>query len=213
MKHNINTILFDLDGTLVDTDMLVLRGYLYLFDKYRPDYKLSFHELKSFLGPSLKEVFPKYFKEDFNLLLKEFHDFSENNIKRFAYLYEGVEKTLSLLNEKGYKLGIVTSRYKNSLDIVLKAFPLRKYFSCFITLSDVQKGKPDKESLEKALNVLDSKKENTIFIGDTETDILCGKNMGVKTALVSWSHFKNLKADYYLSQYDNLLLDLLLKEQ
>lgn len=213
--NKINTILFDLDGTLVDTDMLVIRAYLYLFDKYRPDYKLTVNELTSFLGPTLVEVFPKYFKEDFQMLLKEFHEFSKNYIARFAKVYDGVEKTLIELKENNFKLGIVTSRYRNSLDIVLNAFDIEKYFDCFITLSDVNKSKPDRESVDKALIKLASKRENTIFIGDTESDIECGKNAGVKTAIVAWSHFKDkvVDADYVLSSYQDLINDLELKEE
>lgn len=215
MKNNVDTILFDVDGTLVDTDMLVIRAYLYLFDKYRPDYKLTFKELSSFLGPTLIETFPKYFKEDFKMLLHEFHEFSANYIARYAKMYDGLEDTLALLKEKGYKLGIVTSRYRNSLDIVLNAFPIAKYFSCFITLSDVTKSKPNRESIDKALENLNSKKEHTIFVGDASTDIECGINAGVKTCLVSWSHSKEsfTKADYILSDYHNLFKDLNLKEE
>ena len=211
--NKITTLLFDFDGTLLDTDMLVIRSYLHVFDKYRPDYKLTLKELSSFLGPKLKDIFPKYFKEDFDELLSEFHKYSYCNITRFAYVFEGVYSTLELLKNKGYKLGIVTNRFKDSLFEVIKPFDLKKYFDCFIALDDVKYSKPSKEAIDKALKLLNSKKEETIFIGDTETDIMAGKNAEVKTALVGWSHFndKKIKADFILNSFDSLFKDLKLE--
>lgn len=212
--NKITTLLFDFDGTLLDTDMLVIRSYLHVFDKYRPDYKLTLKELSSFLGPKLKDVFPKYFKEDFNELLSAYHKYSYSNITRFAYVFDGVYNSLELLKNKGYKLGIVTNRFKDSLFEVIKPFDLKKYFDCFIALDDVKYSKPNKEAIDKALILLNSKKEETIFIGDTESDIMAGINADVKTALVGWSHFKGNKqinADYILNSFDSLFEDLKLE--
>ncbi len=205
----IKAILFDFDGTLLDTDSLIKEAYKYLFKKYKADYVLSEEELDSFIGPTLKSVFPKYFKEDFSLLLKEFHEFSFKHILEYAKVYDGLFEMLELLNSFHYKLGIVTNRFKNSLDMALAPFSLEKYFSCFVTLDDVLKPKPDQEPINVAINQLNVKKEEVIFIGDSFSDIKAGINAGVKTCLVAWSKIINqIKADYVLTSYKNLFEDL-----
>ena len=62
-------VLFDVDGTLIDTDQLIINSYKELFRRFRPDYKLTKDEEISFLGPTLASMFPKYFNEDFNSLI------------------------------------------------------------------------------------------------------------------------------------------------
>lgn len=207
----IKAIIFDFDGTLLDTDLLIKEAYKYLFKKYRPEYVLSLEELNSFIGPTLESVFPKYFKEDFALLLKEFHEFSFSHILEYARIYDGLIETLELLNKFHYKLGIVTNRFKNSLEMALKAFSLDKYFSCFITLNDVINPKPNKEPIIKAMQQLKVKKEEVIFVGDTLSDINSGINAGVKTCLVAWSNLKDSKTDYVLNSYKSLFKDLMLE--
>ena len=59
MFETVNTIVFDLDGTLLNTDDLVINSYREVFKIYRPDYKLSKEEEISFLGPTLKSMFLK----------------------------------------------------------------------------------------------------------------------------------------------------------
>ena len=179
-------ILFDLDGTLIDTDMLIIRSYMHLFDTYRPDYKLTMKELISFLGPVLKDVFPRYFKEDFDVLLKTYHGYSHANIERFVSLFEGVLDMIKEFKENGIKMGLVTNRFKYSALEVMEPFDIKKYFDVIITLDEMEKPKPDPEGIIKAMNMLNAKKEDVIFVGDNKSDFLAGKNAGVKTALISW---------------------------
>lgn len=211
----IKAILFDFDGTLLDTDMMVIRSYLYIFDKYRPDYNLSLKELTSFLGPKLVDVFPKYFKEKFAILLNDFHDYSYAHIN-YAFLYDGVKDALKLLKNKGYKIGIVTNRYRDSLMRVMQPFINKSIFDVVICLDDVTYSKPAKEPIECALKELNVKKEETIYIGDTKIDVQTGINAEVKTCLVSWSNFKeeiDIPYDYLLNSYHTIFHDLKLSEE
>jgi prephenate dehydrogenase len=57
-------VLFDLDGTLIDTDKLIFMSYRHVFNKYRPDYKLTFEEVINFLGPTLMDTFKVYFPNE-----------------------------------------------------------------------------------------------------------------------------------------------------
>ena len=77
----IKAIIFDFDGTLANTDELVIRSYREVFKTFRPDYKLTESEEISFLGPTLEDMFKKYFKEDFITLLNVYHNYAFKNTK------------------------------------------------------------------------------------------------------------------------------------
>ena len=206
--NNIKAIIFDLDGTLVDTDRLVIRSYREVFKKFRPDYQLSQEEELSFLGPTLKVMFSKYFTEDFEVLLKEYQTFAFANTKKYASLYPHVREMLSYLNQKGYLVCLVTSRFTKSLDEMFNCFDLREYFATIITLDDVKEAKPSPEGLNIILKKYQLKQNEVIYIGDNKTDFLAGINAGVYTGLVSWAYGRNnvvLNPDLLINDYQEII--------
>ena len=187
-------ILFDLDGTILNTDKLIKKTFIKVFEKYKPEYILSEDELLSFLGPSLKESFLKYFSsEKVDELIEYYHDYNHSHHKDFVYVYPSVIETLEYLKNKDYPLAIVTTKLKIAADIGLNTFDLKKYFDVVIGYDDVRTTKPDPEGILKAMKLL--KVEKAIYVGDNITDIEAGKNAGVKTIAVKWSPegFKKLQ--------------------
>ena len=91
--ENIKVILFDVDGTLIDTDELIINSYKELFRIFRPDYKLTREEEISFLGPTLASKFPRYFKEDFQLLFQVYRNYRH---KDFLYIQQTLLKCQAL---------------------------------------------------------------------------------------------------------------------
>ena len=88
---------------------------------------------------------------------------------------------------RGYKTALVTSRLYNTTMQGLEKYAIKQYFDVIITANDTTKHKPDPEPVNITLEKLGSKPENTIMLGDTLFDLLCAKNAGVKSVLVSWS--------------------------
>ncbi len=204
-------ILFDLDGTLINTDILIIRSYLHVFDTFRPDYKLNIKELLSFLGPPLKDIFPKYFKEDFTTLLKCYHEYSFKNIKKCVFLYDGVEKMLQKFKQNGYVLGVVTNRYLNSALEVLEPFDIKKYFDVIVTLDDVE-AKPSPDGILKAIAELNANIDYTIYVGDSFSDYKASINAGIRCGLVSWLEKENvedLKPNYLIKNFDEFVTEVL----
>ncbi len=179
-------VLFDLDGTLIHTNDLIFESFKHVFKTYKPDYELSEEELISFLGPTLKETFMKYFEDDMiSTLIDAYRDHNLSHHEAFVYVYPGVIETLKELKEKGYRLGVVTSKFRDSAKHGMDLFELSDYFDVLIGLDDVQHHKPDPEGILKAMDILDTKK--AIYVGDNPSDMMAAKAAGVLAVGVEWS--------------------------
>ena len=110
--NNLKAIIFDLDGTLINTDELIIASYHAVFNKFRPNYKLTREEEISFLGPPLEVMFKKYFKEDFDTLLHEYRKYAHEHTLELASTYDYVEEMLQFLNDNNY---IVCCNYNSRI--------------------------------------------------------------------------------------------------
>lgn len=205
----INTILFDLDGTLIDTNELIITTFLHTLDKYYPG-SYQREDVLPFIGPSLHETFGSIDPDRVEEMILEYRSFNIANHDRMVTEFTGVSETVQALLKKGYKLGIVTTKMH---DVVLKGLRLMMldpYFDVIVALDHVEKVKPDPEPIFKALEQLNSKPEETIMVGDNYHDILAGQNAGTKTAGVAWSikgrdYLAKFQPDYILENMADLL--------
>ncbi|MGG0719959.1 pyrophosphatase PpaX [Robertmurraya massiliosenegalensis] len=197
MSSNITTLLFDLDGTLIDTNELIIQSFLHTLEQYYPGaYKRE--DVLPFMGPTLTETFAAMNEEKVEEMTNVYRTFNLANHDSLVTEFEGVKETVAKLKEEGFKLGIVTTK---RLAVVEKGLALTKldpYFEVIVAIDHVSKAKPDPEPVLKALEQLDSTPEEAIMVGDNFHDIVGGKNAGTKTAGVAWS----LKGKDFLEQYD-----------
>lgn len=179
-------VIFDLDGTVLNTDLLIKKSFIHVFKKYRPDYTLSEEELLSFLGPSLYDTFSCYFEQSMvKELIDYYREYNHAHHEDYVTIYPGVKETLQYLKDHGYPMAIVTTKVKDAAYIGLDLFGLTDYFQVVIGHDDVHRSKPDPEGILLALDQLGVK--DGYYIGDNITDILAGKNAGLKTIGVKWS--------------------------
>ena len=193
----ITTILFDLDGTLIDTNELIISTYLHTLEKYYPG-KYEREDVMPFIGPSLWEVFGSMDTERSEEMITEYRTWNLANHDLMVKEFVGVSDTVKALVEKDYKIGIVTTKLHSTVLKGLRLMDLEKYFDVIVALDHVEKAKPDPEPIYKALEQLGSKPEETIMVGDNYHDILAGKNAGTKTAGVAWS----IKGRDYIAKYE-----------
>lgn len=181
-------IIFDLDGTLLDTAPLIKESFNYTFNKLMPGYSVSEQEHKSFLGPSLHESFSRYFKseEEIDLAIETYQQHNLYHQQEFVNIYDDVKDTLTYLKDEGYPLAVVSTKRRNAVLIGLDLFNLRDYFQLILTHEDVNNVKPDPEGILKALDKLHVKKG--IYVGDNASDIYAGKNAHIDTAGVYYSN-------------------------
>ena len=209
MDNKITTLLFDLDGTLVDTNELIFASFLHTFEHYYPG-RFKREDILPFMGPSLDETFSSINRDKTEEMKKMYIDFNKENHDALVTEFNGVYETIKKLKEAGYKLGIVTTKRSEIVTMGLNLTKLTPFFESVVTFNDVTKTKPDPEPINKALEFFGSRPEETIMIGDNSHDIEAGKNAGTKTAGVAWSlkgkEFLNgFEPDYMLDTMEDLL--------
>lgn len=171
-------VLFDLDGTLLDTKELIFESFRYVFKNHKPEYTLSEQELNSFLEPTLKQTMERYFDPSLTEeLIEEYrrhnHEYHDAYVKPFA----GAKETLEYLKEHGYPLGIVSNKKKETIQHGLVSCGLDPYFDVIVDCDDVDQPKPDPQGLLKACELLYHGHDDMIYIGDSVSDIEACKNM------------------------------------
>ncbi|MDR6999471.1 pyrophosphatase PpaX [Neobacillus niacini] len=199
MTNNITTLLFDLDGTLIDTNELIIATYLHTLEKYYPN-KYKREDVFPFMGPTLQEAFEMVGADPTRVeeMILEYRTYNLANHDLLVKEFPNVLETIRTLKEKGYKLGVVTTKRHDTSLKGLALMKLEEYFDVVIALDHVTKVKPDPEPIFKALEQLNSTSEETIMVGDNFHDILAGKNAGTKTAGVAWT----IKGRDYLAKYE-----------
>lgn len=209
MNNSIKTVLFDLDGTLIDTNDLIISSYLHTLEQYFPN-QFKREDVLPFMGPSLHEVFDKLNPEKTEEMILAYRTFNKANHDLLVKEFEGVYDTVKILKEKGYKLGVVTTKKLDVAQMGLNLAKLAPFFEVVIAIDHVNKIKPDPEPILKALELLDSSPEEALMVGDNYHDILGGQNAGTKTAGVAWSlkgreALEKYKPDYMLETMSDLL--------
>ena len=202
------TILFDVDGTLIDTEETIIKSWQKTL-KETLNIEAPAEDLFYVLGiPGTKAV-KKYAKDEKQArkLLKIWEQ-NDHDMFHYSKIFSGIEPLLRQLKNQNIKLGIVTSRTDAELKLALDNFAIEKYFDTFITASQIKLHKPDPDPILKAIEVLNINSNDTIYVGDSIYDFQCARNAYVRFGLASWGAKDNpefSKVDYFLQEPNDLL--------
>lgn len=203
------TIIFDLDGTLLNTDLVIRKSFEHVFSIYKPDYQLTEQEHLSFLGPTLHDSFCRYFDEGIvNELIECYREYNHAHHEDYVTIYPTVIDTLKYLKDNDYKLAVVTTKLSYAAYIGLDLFDITHYFDIVLGVDNVEHVKPNPEGIYKVLET--TKTSKAIMIGDNQSDILAGKNASVYTIGVKWSpkgttEMDALHPDLMIDQMDEII--------
>ena len=183
----INTVLLDFDGTVMDTNSVIIGSWQHTFRTIEGKEKPVSEIIKTFGEPldhTMARLFPHMDTDDAVSIYRSFH---YNNFGEMIKLFPGIPELLAALKERGFKLGLVTSRLRRTTMEGLEQYGIKEYFDAVVTCEDTSKHKPDPEPINATLEKLSAKPEESIMLGDTMHDVLCARNAGVKSVLVDWS--------------------------
>ena len=211
MLHEIDAVLFDFDGTLVeiDIDFVEMRRRV---NSLGMEYGVS-PDPDLYVLESLDDVSNKLLEQDgnrasqFRRRAKKLIIDIELEAAAGARVMPGVHEVLGKLKDRGNKVGIVT---RNCRPAVMRSLEIAGFvYDALLTRDDVEKVKPDPQHLLDALNIMDGKPETALMVGDHPMDILAGKRAGMKTAAVLTSKprsdFEEVSPDMILTGVAGLL--------
>ena len=179
------TVLFDLDGTLVDSGAIILASFKHaartVLARDVDEEQIAalvggsnLHDQMRVLSPAHVDELVRVYREHNRPL----HDELE--------AFEGVEELMETLSRQGRKLGIVTAKGRQTVDLAFAVLSLERYFDAVVTADMTHRHKPDPAPVLKALELLESEPADAAFVGDSPYDIAAGKAAGVFTVAVSW---------------------------
>lgn len=184
-----NTILFDLDGTLIDSSEGIIKSVLYTLDFYGIE-ETDTTKLYQFIGPPLSESFEKFYgfsnKKAYDAVQKYRERYNKTGIFE-GKLYPGVEKCIRTLKEQGYRIGMASSKPEVSCKRILEHFGILPLFDDVVGATF--DGRRDKKSeiLEEVMRRWSHiPKSEMCLIGDTMFDVNGAKELGIACLAVSF---------------------------
>jgi len=209
----IKVLVFDLDGTLIDTDNVLIENWHEIFKTFKPkDYKIDDEIIRTFSGPPLKDTIRRFFPEyDVNFIYDEFDKRVTKYYDSKLVFFDNYLEVLKKFKEDGYKLAISTSKNRKMTIYCVDLMKCNDIFDYIVTASDLTKFKPDPEGLNKIKDYFNCSSDEMINIGDTEFDYYCGQNASVKTIMMTMEKrsFKNkLFPLAFINSYNELYKEI-----
>lgn len=208
---SIKGILFDNDGTLVDTHDLILASMRYATTEVLgaplPDDKLM-EKVGQPLAVQAQAFTPdEALQQEFLRVYREHNHAHHDEVVR---PFPGIADALAALNERGLALGVVTSKLHALAWHGLEITGLAPFITCCIGADDCTRFKPDPQPVELGLEQLGLAPEECLYVGDSPFDMQAGKGAGCPVVAVTWGMFglpelQAQKPDFIIDTPDELL--------
>lgn len=204
---NFKVILFDLDGTLVDSMPLIKKSYYSVFSELDIPWDETYMINLSTLP--LKESAKIYAGPKQDEFLTSFRKFYLSEHDKLMKMFPGTREMLQLLKSQDYRLGIVTSKTRAGTTACLDFLEITNLMDVIITTDDATNHKPHPEPLIKAMELLSVSADDTLFIGDSSLDLIAAKSAGIQVAYVTWgagttNEIQRFEPNYVLENWSQL---------
>jgi phosphoglycolate phosphatase len=209
--NTIKLIIFDLDGTLIDSldDLADATNHM-LTSLGRAEANRD--QVRGFVGQGarrlVEKAMPNAVAEEIEIGLSVFLAYNEEHIVDKTRLYPGVAETLSALRRAGKALAVVSNKNVALCRKVLTTLEADGFFECVIGADSLQARKPSPEPLFKVLRDLGASPEQAVIVGDSINDIAAGKGAGIVTVGCTYGYGDRTEiadADYLIDTVSGLL--------
>jgi pyrophosphatase PpaX len=211
-------VLFDLDGTLLDSVPLILDSFRHTFDCVgipRPDAPTLMYGL----GIPLRSYFARWVSRPDQLeeMIGIYRQYNLVHHDERVTAFPGVVDMVSATRASGRRTAIVTSKNRATSERGLRCIGLTDAIDVIVSCDDVVRPKPDREPVDRALRWLSAPAGAAVFVGDSLHDLASGRAAGVRTAAALWGPFRrdDLEVgapDYWLEAPSDLLRVLNLED-
>jgi pyrophosphatase PpaX len=202
-------VVFDLDGTVVDTVELIVESFRFatrtVLEEELPDAVIL-----AGVGQPLMAQMKRLSKTRAQALYDTYREYNHRRHDELIRGYEGVSEMLDALRAAGRRLGIVTSKSADTTQMAFRAVGLREHFEVVVTASDTIEHKPSPAPLLLCLERFGAAAEGSLYVGDSPFDIEAGRAAGMATAAVAWGVFGRdellaARPDHWLDRPEELL--------
>ena len=190
MAHPIRAVLFDLDGTLLDSISLILGGFREMMQLHHGEVPPDEVWLRGIGTPLARQIAElAHGPAQAEAMRATYAEFNVRNHEALASAYPGVVSVVRALSAAGMKLAIVTSKKRRGAFRGLDTMGLTDCFPAVVGVDDVTHAKPHPRPVHQALELLGASAEEAVFVGDSSHDMASGRAAGVRTGAALWGPF------------------------
>lgn len=181
-----DTVLFDFDGTLADTNELISEAHFRVVEEYFPG-RFQRDRMQEFNGPPLEEIYGALDLAQKDEMIAKYRVYAQELHDSSIQLFPGIKELLVKIHSAGVKVGIVSMKRADTLQHYINLLEIGHYIDAIAGMGDYTMPKPHPESLLVAMDKLESDKARTLMVGDNYHDIEAGNRAGVQSVFVEWS--------------------------
>jgi pyrophosphatase PpaX len=183
-------VIFDMDGTLVSSLPAIYHCENEISRKYLKA-SLTLEEVISKFGPPAHKIITDMTRDLPDALrsqaVSDYYECYRTQVPSRALVFPGIVDLLRKIRSSGRRLALFTGVEKNMMEYTLDPFELSEFFEVRVTADDIQKSKPDPEGINVALSRLKTNANESMYVGDSPSDMIAGKRAGVLTGAALWS--------------------------
>lgn len=178
-------VVFDLDGTLVDTIALIVESYRHAFSAVL-SIDVPPARIRRWIGRPLLHCFQEVSTEHANKLFAVYMEWNQANAERLGQPYAGIDTLVTDLQAAGVRVAVATSKRLVQTRVALGLAGLTGTVDTLVTMEDTARHKPDPEPLLLAARLLDVAPADAVYVGDAVVDVLAAQAAGMQAVAVLW---------------------------
>ncbi|MBA4603533.1 pyrophosphatase PpaX [Thermoactinomyces mirandus] len=206
MRYSV--ILFDLDGTLINTNSLILASFMHTLESHCPG-KYTVNDVIPIMGEPLLDQMRHFDPSQAEEMVKTYQTYNVRHHDDYVEEFPHVRQVLQQLHQAGIALGIVSNKRRLVVEKGLDLFGLKPLMQTIVCIGDTEKAKPEPDMIRLALKQVNATPDQALMVGDSRYDLIAANRASVNTAAVTWSlHLEELRRynpDYILEDMRDLL--------